>query len=149
MRHNLKNIEMKKLALLFVAVLAAGVTSCSKDDDSSSASLEGKWEYSKEGGIIQGQEVLSNYAHAAGCDKDFTQISATTIVNHEFSGDDCLESTYSETYTRNGNTLTFTDGTDVFTVTILQLDNTTLKIKGEEFTEGGITYSDVTVFTRR
>ncbi len=140
---------MKKLAFLFVAALAIGTTSCSKDDDSSSASLEGKWEYTKDGGIIQGQEILTDYVHAAGCAKDFTQISSTTIVDHEFFGDDCLESTYTLNYTRNGNTITITEGTEVFTGTILQLDNTTLKIKGEEITEGGITYSDVTVYTRR
>lgn len=140
---------MKNLALLFVAALAIGTTSCNKDDDSSSASLEGKWEYSREGGIIQGQEVLTDYVHTAGCAKDFSQISATTIVDHDFFGDDCLESTYTLNYTRNGNTITITEGGEVFTATILQLDNSTLKIKGEEITEGGITYSDVTVYTRR
>ena len=140
---------MKNLALLFVAALAIGTTSCNKDDDSSSASLEGKWEYSREGGIIQGQEVLTNYVHETGCAKDFAQISSTSIVDHEFSGSDCLEETYTLNYTRNGNTITITEGGEVFTATILQLDNTTLKIKGEEITEGGITYSDVTVYTRR
>ena len=140
---------MKKLALLFVAVLAVGVTSCSKDDDAAGASLEGKWEYSKEGGIIQGQEVLTPWQHAAGCTKDFTLITATTIVNSEFSGSDCSEYNDTETYTRNGNTITVNRDGDIFTGTILQLDNTTLKIKGEEMTEGGITYSDVTVYTRR
>ena len=140
---------MKKLALLFVAVLAVGVTSCSKDDDAAGASLEGKWEYAKEGGIIQGQEVLTAYQHAAGCTKDFALITATTIVDTDYYGADCLEETYTAAYTRNGNTITITEGGEIFTGTILQLDNTTLKIKGQEMTEGGITYSDVTVYTRR
>ena len=140
---------MKKLALLFVAVLAVGVTSCSKDDDAAQASLVGTWEYSKDGAIIQGQEVLTPYQHAAGCSKDFTVITATTIVDTDFYGSDCFETTSTVAYTRNGNTLTITDGGEVFTGTILQLDNTTLKIKGPEYTEGSITYSDVTVFTRR
>ena len=139
---------MKKLALLFVAVLAVGATSCSKDDDAAQAAFEGKWEYSKEGEIIQGQEVLTDYNHQAGCDKDFSMITATTIIDHEFA-DACDESLYPLAYTRTGNTVTITDGSEVFTATILQLDNTTLKIKGADFTENGITYSDVTVFTRR
>ena len=140
---------MKKLALLFVAVLAVGVTSCSKDDDAAQASLVGTWEYSKEGAIIQGQEILTPYEHATGCSKDFTVITATTIVDTDFYGSDCFESTSTATYTRNGNTLTITDGSEVSTGTILQLDNTTLKVKGPEYTEGSVTYSDVTVFTRR
>ncbi len=140
---------MKKLALLFVAVLAVGVTSCSKDDDAAAASLVGTWEYSKEGGIIQGQEVLTPYQHAAGCTKDFTVITATTIVDTDFYGTDCFESTSTIPYTRNGNTITITEDGEVYTATIIQLDNTTLKIKGQEMTEGGITYSDVTVYTRR
>ena len=140
---------MKKLALLFVAVLAVGVTSCSKDDDAAAASLVRTWEYSKEGGIIQGQEVLTPYQHAAGCTKDFTVITATTIVDTDFYGTDCFESTSTIPYTRNGNTITITEDGEVYTATIIQLDNTTLKIKGQEMTEGGITYSDVTVYTRR
>ena len=140
---------MKKLALLFVAVLAVGVTSCSKDDDAGQAALEGKWEITKEGGIIQGQEVLTNYQHAAGCNKDFTMISATTLIDHEFEGTDCFESTYTSAYTRSGNTITITVDGVAYTGTIIQLDNSTLKIKGQEMTEGGITYSDITVYTRR
>ena len=141
---------MKKLALLFVAVLAVGVTSCSKDDDAAQASLVGTWEYSKEGAIIQGQEVLTNYgSHAAGCTKDYTAITAISIVDHNFDGSDCVEEIYTESYTRNGNTISITENGVVRLLTILQLDNTTLKVKGPEYTEGSVTYSDVTVFTRR
>lgn len=140
---------MKKLALLFVAVLAVGVSSCSKDDDSSGAALEGKWEYTKDGGIIQGQEVLTNYEHTEGCAKDYIQITSTTVTEHNFWGSECEEETYVDNYTRNGNTLTITVEGETYTATILQLDNNTLKIKGQEMTEGGITFSDVTVYTRR
>ena len=140
---------MKKLALLFVAVLAVGVTSCSKDDDAEQASLVGTWEYSKDGTIIQGQEILNNYNHAAGCAKDYSVITATTIIDHDFYGSDCTEGSYTTAYTRNGNTISITEDGVVYAATILQLDNTTLKIKGPEYTEDEVTYSDVTVFTRR
>ncbi len=140
---------MKKLALLFVAVLTAGLTSCSKDDDKGQASLEGKWELSKEGPSVNGVESLENYMHATGCAKDFSMISATGIADHSFEGTDCTEFLDNYTYTRSGNTITLKDeenDTQVFE--IMQLDNSTLKTK-TSFSLQGTTFDYITVYVRR
>lgn len=141
---------MKKL-VLFVSVLALGLTSCSKDDDGggTSASLEGKWEFSKEGVAANGQEALTDYDHTEGCPKDYLQIGATTVVDHSFfkDGEDCVDETSSTTYSRSGNTLTITEGGQTYTSEIMVLDGSTLKIKDSE-TVGGQTFDYITVFTR-
>ena len=143
---------MKKL-VLFVSVLALGLTSCSKDDDGgSSASLEGKWEYSKDGMSVNGNEALLDYDHSENCPKDYMQITATTVVDHYFYNDgtpECDEEIDSSTYTRDGNTLSVTvDGT-TYTGEILQLDGSTLKIATEEEEVQGQNVRYITVYTRR
>lgn len=144
---------MKKLKLVLFSVLALGLTltSCGDDDSSSNTSgnLEGKWIYAKEGMAAQGQEILEDYEHTPGCDKDFMEISATTVkdVWHDKEGTDCVEGSDTSTYTRNGNTITVTEGTETFTATIEKLTATELKIVDTETVEG-TTVKYVTTFTR-
>ncbi|WP_339837586.1 hypothetical protein, partial [uncultured Flavobacterium sp.] len=59
-----KKTKMKKFKQVVLLFLVATVTlvSCNKDDDKE-ASIEGKWEYSKEGTIVNGTESLSDYQH--------------------------------------------------------------------------------------
>lgn len=140
---------MKKLALLFVAILTAGVSSCSKDDDAASAELTGKWEYSKEGSIANGQEVLTDYEHEANCAKDYVQINATQFVIHNFDGTACIESTSSNSYTRSGNTIITTIDGMSFTGQIAQLNNSTLKITTDIPGIEGQSVKLVTIFIRR
>ncbi|PDS21691.1 hypothetical protein B0A78_13970, partial [Flavobacterium columnare NBRC 100251 = ATCC 23463] len=75
--HNLKNL------FLVLSILLLGLSSCSKDDDStpitSVASLEGKWQLTKEGGIINNQEVLTDYQHTSGCAKDYMEFLSGNI----------------------------------------------------------------------
>lgn len=147
-----KYITMKKLCLLFVSVLTLGITSCSNDDDSStSASLEGKWEYFEEGVGGNGQELLTPYDHTAGCSKDFAIITATTVTDHSFDMEGtpaaCTEETFSTPYTRNGDTLTITMGTESYNAQIVQLDGSTLKIKSSETVQGQ-TIDYITVYKR-
>lgn len=140
---------MKKLILLFVACISlTSITSCSKDDDGSSASLQGKWEYSKEGIGANGQEVLTDYEHTTGCNKDFIQITATTVTDHSFfnDGDGCQEETFSTSYTRNGNTLTTGSGADASVGEILTLDGSTLKVKYSDSDFPGVNF--ITVYKR-
>ena len=139
---------MKKLAIVFVA-LAASLTSCSKDDDASGAELQGKWEYTQEGSIINGQEVLTNYAHEESCPKDFVQINANTFIDHGFEGADCTESTETNTYTRNGDNISITYDGIAFTGQIVQLTNSTLKITRNVDAIEGQSFKLVTIFTRR
>lgn len=140
---------MKKLALIFVAIVSTSVTSCSKDDDVTNAELQGKWEYSKEGTITNGMEALTDYNHEVGCTKDFIIIDANNYIDHSFETEDCAETTYTAPYTRNGNTITVTESGTTLTGTIMQLDNSTLKIKRTFGLGEGQGIDLVTVFIRR
>ena len=140
---------MKKI-VLFAALLAVGFTSCSKDDDNAKAVSEliGKWEFSQEGTIFMGNELLEPYEHMEGCAKDYLEFSATTVADHSFYGATCSEEIAIEAYTRVGNTITILDDGETHTVEILQLNNTTLKLKVTD-TFDGTTYNYVNVLTRK
>lgn len=139
---------MKKL-LLFVSVLTLGLTSCSSDDDSSSSdSIEGTWEWSKEGTIVNGEEFLYDYDHFCDNKKDYVQILSGGVIKEVWYETDCTEDVWQANWSRNGNTLTVTDGTDSVSGEILELTNTTLKLKYTE-TFDGTTYINVDVYTRR
>jgi hypothetical protein len=137
---------MKKIILLAVAFVSfATITSCSNDDDQ--ASLQGKWEYLKEGTAnSSGQEDLVDYQHQAGCSKDYSIITASSIVDHSFFGSTCEEEIFSTPYTRNGNTISITVEGETFTAEIKTLDSSTLKIYSIDPEFPGII--DVTVFKR-
>lgn len=143
-----KKFRMKKLVLL-AAVLALGVTSCSKDDKKDNqAELAGKWEYTHEGNVVMGQEFLTPYEHTQGCTKDFMVVNATTVVDHSFEGSTCTEDIYTQAYSRNGNTLTVMVDGQPEVAEILVLNNSTLKIKYSEVIEGQ-SVGFVTVYTRK
>ncbi len=138
---------MKKL-VLFAAVLALGVTSCSKDDDKEQSELAGKWEYSQEGISVMGMELLEPYSHTTGCQKDYVLITATTIADHTFSGASCFDETSTEAYTISGNKIiTVIDGV-THTEEVLLLNNTTLKTKTNIDDEGSPA-SLITIYTRK
>ena len=138
---------MKKL-VLFAAVLALGFTSCSKDDDDNGAELAGKWEYSEDGISVLGQEIFTPYEHTTGCAKDYRVFDATTSIDHEFYGSTCQEGIDTNTYTRTGNKIVMTVDGQVSTEEIVQLSNSTLKLK-ETMTEGGQTIVLYTVYKRK
>ena len=135
---------MKKVILLFVAIVSlSSITSCSNDDDND-ASLIGKWQYSKEGISSNGQEVLTDYEHTPGCSKDYIQITATTVTEHEFYDEGgCTEETFMTNYTRSGNTLTVGTGSDASVVQIATLTGSTLKITYTDSDFPGVLYVDV------
>lgn len=137
---------MKKIFLLAIAFVSiATVTSCDKDDDAQ-ASLEGKWEYSREGIAASGQEVLLDYEHETGCAKDFIMIDATTIADHSFFGTTCEDDVVNSTYTRSGNTITETEDGVTIVSEIKTLDGSTLKVYTTDPDFEGVTL--VTVYTR-
>lgn len=135
---------MKKIILLFVAIVSlSSITSCSNDDDND-ASLIGKWQYTKEGISANGQEALTDYEHAEGCTKDYIQITATTVTDHTFYNDgDCTEDTFTVNYSRNGSTLTVGTGSDASVAQIATLTDTTLKITYSDSDFPGVLYVDV------
>lgn len=140
-----KSYQMKKIIFIAVTFLSfATLTSCSKDGDS--PSLQGKWEYFKEGTATSSQEVLENYVHQTGCTKDYSMITATSIMDHTFSGVACTEEISTIPYTRNGNIITTTSGGTTYTFEIKTLDDTTLKVYASN--PSSPTVSEVTVFKR-
>ena len=94
---------MKKI-LLFVSFLAIGLTSCSKDDDSSSdggstpAAIEGKWAFSKEGAIVGGNETLFDYAHECATKKDYVELVAGGVANDVYYPSDSVAETTTGTW---------------------------------------------------
>jgi hypothetical protein len=143
---------MKKIKFVLFSVLALGLTavSCGDDDSSStSASLEGKWVYAKEGVAAQGQEVLQDYQHTAGCEKDYMLISSTTVKDVWFNndGEGCEEDSETSNYTRSGNTISIVEGGVTNTATIEKVTATELKISETE-TLNGTTVKYVTTFTK-
>lgn len=137
---------MKKIVYLAVAFLSlTAVTSCSKDDEKQ-ASLEGKWEYLKEGVATGGQEALVDYVHQTGCTKDYSIITATAIADYEYFGNDCDEDVSITNYTRSGNTISVTEGGQTFNATIKTLNSTTLKVYFADPENPEI--SEVTVFKK-
>lgn len=144
---------MKNLKLVLFSVLTMGLVlaSCSDDDskgNDTSASLEGKWEYTREADVIEGQEFWNDYEHMQGCSKDFIEISATKVKDVYFDGAECTENSSEDTYVRNGNNLTITSLEGNVQIEILTLSSTTLKVKSVEVFEG---QEDIyiTEFTRK
>ncbi|WP_444647567.1 lipocalin family protein [Flavobacterium columnare] len=142
--HNLKNL------FLVLSILLLGLSSCSKDDDStpitSVPSLEGKWQFTKDGGIINNQEVLTDYQHTSGCAKDYIEfLSGNIIKEHYFDILNCQEVIYTGTWnkTNNSGVITYTNDPTNVNFEILELTSTTLKMKYVRF---GVT--SLFVYTR-
>ena len=124
---------MKNLMMCLVVVMV-GLVSCDKDDEKQAtpAGIEGTWQYTKEGGIVDGVEMLEDFPHAAGCTKDYLRIlSNGTYEDHNFFGTECFENTFSGTWTRSGSIFTYLEAgeTSPVVVEILSLTDTTLKTK--------------------
>ena len=136
----------KTLVILFIASLS--LVSCNDDDENVfSGNLLGKWNYSKEGEIVNGQEVLTNYEHETGCAKDNVEFKSNgTFVNTDYFGDNCVEDQAEGTYTRNGNTIVASSYGESTTLTIKQLNSTMLKITYQDFDDESIT--NVEIYTR-
>ncbi|CAM3627739.1 lipocalin family protein [Flavobacterium gelidilacus] len=137
--------KFKKLVLLFLAATVT-LVSCNKDDDKE-ASIEGSWEYSQETNFT-GELVA--YQHTADCNKDYVQILAGGVIKdfyyETFGSVVCEESIYEAAWARSGNNLTITDSGETYTSEILELTDTTLKLK---YTDPDDDSVDITVFTRR
>lgn len=143
---------MKNLKILLMLFLVATATlvSCNKDDDSSSGSIEGNWQFYKYGSFFLEQEILLDHEHTAGCNKDFIEIkSGGAIVDHYFyddgNGDGCYEENVSGTWVKEGNSFFATYSGYTQGGEILELSQTTLKIK---ITDSNTNNVGVIIFTR-
>lgn len=128
---------MKNRSLLFAFALTIALfaTSCSDDDNDGETLLPviGKWNVSKVGTIIAGEEVLINAPqNEAGCDKDYIDLKIDNDVNQgEYDSSDtpCALITKTGTYSRSHNNLTTViDGVSK-TQDIMNLTLSELKVK--------------------
>jgi len=123
-----------KQIVMLVAFTTFSLVSCNNDDDSGNASIEGKWELSKEGSIVSGQEILVDFEPDAGCSKDYDEIKAGgsgTSYYFEDNGTGCESYSDDFSWSREGNTVTVTFSGDSYSAEILQLTSSTLKLKTE------------------
>lgn len=136
---------MKKILLLFVSTLVLGITSCSKDDDSSSNSsnLEGRWEYFQEGTIVGGTENLGSWDHECPTKKDYIELLGGGVMKDMVYWTDCEDDIVTGTWSSDGTNFSASIGGESTSGEILTLNSTTLKIK---YVDGGITF--VQVFKR-
>lgn len=141
--------QIKQLMLLFL-VASTTLVSCNKDDDGDSGAIEGKWEFTKVGSIVAGQEALIDYPdHTPGCTKDYTEILVGGTVKDYYytdNGSGCEESIDNGTWTRDNNNITVNFSGEVTVAEILELSNTTLKLKSTDSDTGEVY---LVLFTRK
>lgn len=141
---------MKKINLLFLSLLSlATITSCSNDDDNSSASIEAKWELYQEGETLSTLETINN-----SCGLEVLEIKSggTFKITGYYSSDvtinaaknvaenksTCHEYTEEGTWSKKDNKLTVKNGDDINEFEIIELTDSSLKLK--ETDEEGIWY---------
>lgn len=141
---------MKKILLLFVSTLVLGLTSCSKDDDSSSDSsnIEGRWEYFQEGTIVGGTETLVSWDHECTTKKDYVELLSGGVMKDMVYWDDCIDDVVTGTWSKVGKNLTLTLDGETETAKIEKLNSSTLKVS-IDYTEDGVTYKYIQVFKRK
>lgn len=117
---------MKKIVVLFLAVLSLGVVSCSSDDDSG-ASIHGKWYFNKVGfGTF-----LIDYDHECTTQKDYFEFLASGILNEANHDVNCEASVESGTWAKTGNQLSISFDDEDLVFEIVELKKSTLKLIGE------------------
>jgi len=131
---------MKKI-ILMAAFVSLGLvqTSCDKDDDKyelPAATLLGKWTYAKEGEVVGGVEILSDYdGNEEGCSKDYILFNANNTyraVDFDSFDSPCEELSETGTYAVTGNTIALDYGDETDTAEILNLSYTELKVKSQD-----------------
>lgn len=125
---------MKKLNVLFLSLFAlATITSCSNDDDDSSASIEGKWQISKEGETLTTLEDAENYGSCGLHIVEFSQGGTFKQTGFDYDGSECNPYTDQGTWTIKDNSLTTKDSdNDIIVFEILELTDSTLKVKSTD-----------------
>ena len=126
---------MKNRSILFAMVLSIGLfsTACDNDDDNEGetlAPLEGKWNLTKVGTVVAGNEVLTDAPqNESGCSKDYLELkidNTATVGDYDSDTTPCALTTHSGIYSRSHNDLTTViDGTtlveDIQNLTLTQL----------------------------
>ncbi|MEL1240493.1 lipocalin family protein [Flavobacterium flavipallidum] len=127
---------MKKVNFLYVLVLTFMMVfnlSCSDDNEDLSpatASIEGKWEYSK---IIEGVDGIKypeeNYENTTGCPKDYVELKPGGAFFEGYYGDGCVLELDEATWVRDGAIVTVVYEGEAESYEIVKVINATLKVK--------------------
>lgn len=139
----MKNLKQ----ILFVVALSFGMfaTSCSSDDNEGETivPIQGKYNLSQTGTIVNGQEVLVDAPqNASGCNRDYLELKlSNAAVIGDYDGSNCALVETTGTYVRSHNDLTLTIGNVSSTSDIMNLTNKELKLKDK-------TTGVITVYTR-
>ena len=128
---------MKNRSLLFAFALSFGLfaTSCSDDDNDGEtlAPLAGKWNITKVGTTLAGQEYLIDAPqNQRGCDKDYLDLKIDNDVNqgnYDSTNNPCELITRTGTYSRSHNDLTTILEGQTKVQDIVNLTLTELKLK--------------------
>jgi hypothetical protein len=138
---------MKSRSILFGLLLSIGLfaTSCSSDDNEGETivPIQGKYNLSQSGMIVDGKEVLTDDPrNASGCNRDYLDLRlSNAAVIGDYAGASCALTETTGTYVRSHNDLTITIGAASSTSDIMNLTNKELKLKDKAT---GI----ITVYTR-
>jgi len=136
----IKYIKMKNQIKLFALLLSLGLfsISCSSDDNDGEtlAPLTGKWNVSKVGTIVDGQEVLIDAPqNESGCDKDYLDLNSDNTLeegDYDSTLAPCAIYTKEGIYSRSHNNLTTVVEGLSTTKDIMNLTLTELKLKGAD-----------------
>jgi hypothetical protein len=139
---------MKTRSLLLALILSIGLftTSCSSDDNEGETliPLEGKWDLSKTGTVINGTETLSDpIENQSGCNKDYLELKLDNTVNvgdYSSAVSACALTVQSGIYSRSHNNITTVINGVTKTQDIVNLTLKELKVRDA----AGI----ITVYTR-
>jgi hypothetical protein len=139
---------MKTRSLLLALILSIGLfsTSCSNDDNEGETliPLEGKWDLSKTGTVINGTEQLVDAPqNANNCRKDYIELKVDNTINvgdYDSAVTACALTVQSGIYSRSHNNITTVVNGVTKTQDIVNLTLTELKVKDA----AGI----ITVYTR-
>lgn len=143
---------MKKIKLLFLTMVVAGMGfSCSSDDDATepdgydeNMSILGKWELKYTGTLVNGdEETLTEVVKQGDCAYDFIEFTDPNGLEWgwtDLNGNNACETTTAQgTWSRNDKYLTLTEGDFATEYYIYRYYNKNLKI-GKEVQQNGNTY---------
>lgn len=125
---------MKTRNFLYVLALSFGLfatTSCSNEDNDGETivPIQGKYELSQTGIIVDGKEVLTDVEQDCATEKDYLELRLSNAAVMGDYNDNCNKTEKTGTYVRSHNDLTLTfDGVST-TSDIMNLTNKELKLK--------------------
>ena len=133
---------MKKIILLFIYVLSLvfAFSSCSDDSDSPEpAAIEGKWNFNKMSVTINGitSPEVDYEGNEPGCLKDYLEFIPGGVLNEgDYFGSECSLDIITDTWVKNGNTITITSEGIVIPLEVVSLTSSALVVKYSESQDG-------------